>query len=811
MSTTSPTPSPVEPGRSTPAAPAAPAARHLRVGRPQEPRRGHLALGEPEGTPDRIDVTSRSLERGGRPWFPVTGEIHYSRIDRHRWDEVLGLARAGGLGTVATYVFWQAHEPRPGEFDWSGNLDLRAFVQLAAEHGLDVVVRMGPWAHGEARYGGFPDWLEELGLATRTNDPEYLTLVRRLFAEQAAQLVGLTHAEGGPVVGLQMDNELYDQPQHLATLRTIAEELGLRVPIWTATGWGGAQVPETLLPLYSAYGDGFWEETTTEWPEFAAFHYRYSPVRDDLSVGKDLRESLDGVLLDPDAVPLKDDEQLPYATCELGGGMHVAYHRRPLMTAADVTALSLAKLGSGSVWQGYYMYAGGTIRRGPWGTSQESHATGYPNDVPTLTYDFYAPIGEFGQLRPHFHALRRQNLWLALDGEALAAMTASVGGGSEDPGELRWAVRSDGERGYVFLTTYQPARRPIDGQESVQVTVELEGGPVTVPSRPVDLPAGVSVAWPIQYRLTDAVTLQSATAALVTRVGAPGASDVVVLAATDGVPAEVVLEGDVVVAGAGRVTREDGRTIVAIDEPGPDCVVELPGVRLLVLDERTAHALSVLDLGGAPRLVLTEAGAYARDGRLVLLSEQATARVSLFPAAPGRVRAVAGEARDEPPRSIWTTLRVTLPGVGTTRLAEGLSLEAPRPPAPTRGGPLNRLSAPTDFAGAARLPIDLPVELVDGADRSLLRVTWTGDVGRAVIGETVVSDTFWHGRVWDVDLTRERDALARSGLVLELLPWRAETGVWVDPSVRDVPDGIHVEAVDVVRVGRAVLEVAPAD
>ena len=228
---------------------------------------------------------------------------------------------------------------------------------------------------------------------------------------------------------MQVDNELYDQPGHLATLRRIAEEdLGLRVPLWTATGWGGAQVPATLLPVYSAYSDGFWEETTTGWPPFAAVHFRYSTVRDDLSVGADLREALDGVVVDPAPVAL-GTPTLPYATCELGGGMHVAYHRRPLVQPADVAALALAKIGSGSVWQGYYMYAGGTQRVGAHGTEQESHATGYPNDVPTRTYDFGAPVGEHGQVRPHHHALRRQHLWLAADGAALAAMPTTIGGG----------------------------------------------------------------------------------------------------------------------------------------------------------------------------------------------------------------------------------------------------------------------------------------------------------------------------------------------------------------------------------------------
>ncbi|MCK9795437.1 beta-galactosidase [Isoptericola sp. 4D.3] len=773
-----------------------------------------------------VRVTRRYLERDGRPWFPVTGEVHYARIPRERWSEVLGHARAGGLDSVATYVFWQAHEPGPGDFRWGGDLDLRAFVELAGRHGLDVVVRLGPWAHGEARHGGFPDWLVARDLAVRTNDPAYLDLVRAFYAQTIAQLDGLTHADGGPVVGAQLDNELYDQPEHLATLRTIAEQAGLRVPVWTATGWGGAQVPPTLLPVYSAYADGFWEDTDTEWPAFSPVHFRYSTVRDDLSVGADLREALDGITLEGSgdgdgagAAPKDDD--VPYATCELGGGMHVAYHRRPSVTPQDVAALALAKIGSGSVWQGYYMYAGGTQRVGPHGTEQESHATGYPNDVPTRTYDFGAPVGEHGQVRLHHHLLRRQHLWLQHDGAALAAMTTTVGGGSEDAddmndqGALRWSVRSDGGRGYVFLTTYQPARRPLPPQPGVQLAVALDDATVTVPSRPVDLPAGVSVAWPVRYPLADGLVLRSATAQVLTRIaadGTDGAREVVVLVATDGVPVELVLDGDVAAAGPVTARRENGTTVLdLIVPPGPGTVVGLPGVDVLVLDDATANRLYRLDVFGRDRLVLSDAPVYSLDGALVVHTGAPATTVSLLPAPPSLTASTEWTAvvtaQGEGP--LWSTWTVSVPGAGHRRVAADLHPTAPAPPVSTKGGPMGRLSAPTDFSGAARVHLDVPAEALDGVDRALLRIAWTGDVGRALVHHDgraeVVSDHFWHGRDWDVDLTPWRDDVVRDGVTLELLPWRRATGVWVDPSVRDVPDGIAVAAVDVVRVARVML------
>lgn len=781
---------------------APPPPRTLRCPPPGPPRRGGLPFGDPPGAPDRIDVNERWIERDGRPWFPVSGEIHYSRLPRERWSETLGHARAGGLDSVATYVFWQAHEPEPGRFRWDGDRDLRAFVETAAGHGLDVIVRLGPWAHGEARNGGFPDWLLERGLRTRTDDPAYLALVRSFYAETIARLEGLTHAEGGPVIAAQVDNELYDQPEHLATLRRIAEDLGLRVPIWTATGWGGAQVPETLLPVYSAYADGFWADTE-QWPPFSPLHFRYTEIRDDLSVGADLREALDGVTAAAAAEPA-----LPFATCELGGGMHVAYHRRPLVAPEDVAAMALAKIGSGSVWQGYYMYAGGTQRTGPHGTEQESHATGYPNDVPALTYDFNAPIGEHGQIRPHHHLLRRQHLWLAEDGHRLAAMPARIGGGGEDPAELRWAVRSDGRSGYLFATTYQPARRPLEAQPGVRFTVELEDGPLTVPTEPVDLPSGVTFAWPLRYPLATGLVLRSATAQLTTRVG-DDEGDIVVLTATDGLPVELVLEGTIEVGGAGRGRHRDGVTVVDLTEPpGPECLVSLPGARVLVLAEADADRLYRLPFAGRDRLVLADVPVHLEDGDLVARPDIPHWTIAILPPPPAlEIDGETGPLRTE---GLWGVWDAATPATEPITLVEDLRPEPGDPPPPRRGGPLGRLSAPEDYANAAQILLDVPEAAFEGVDRVLLRLAWTGDTGRAHVGDRFVSDHFWHGRPWDIDLTPHRDRLPETGLRLELLPWRAATGVWVDPSVRNVADGLTIDSATLVRIGKTRLRAEEA-
>src|SRR5579863_1653709 len=96
-----------------------------------------------------IGVNSMYLTMDGRPWLPVMGEFHYSRVPESEWEEELLKMKSAGVEIVSTYVIWIHHEEIQGEFDWSGQRDLRRFAELCRRHGLYLVVRIGPWTHGE--------------------------------------------------------------------------------------------------------------------------------------------------------------------------------------------------------------------------------------------------------------------------------------------------------------------------------------------------------------------------------------------------------------------------------------------------------------------------------------------------------------------------------------------------------------------------------------------------------------------------------------------------------------------------------------
>ena len=218
-----------------------------------------------DGPPIRL--TNRKVLQRGCAAIPVTGEMHFSRVPRDRWRRRLRQMKSGGVTAVASYVIWIHHQPAEDRIDFSGNRDVRAFVTLCEEVGLGVVLRIGPWVHGEVRNGGLPDWVQNSAARVRTNDPAYLRMVTGWFTAIAGEIRDLCEM-GNAILALQIENELYDQPEHLHALKDLAVRLGLVAPIYTATGWGSAQLPAgELLPVFGGYPDGFWLTADQGWTD----------------------------------------------------------------------------------------------------------------------------------------------------------------------------------------------------------------------------------------------------------------------------------------------------------------------------------------------------------------------------------------------------------------------------------------------------------------------------------------------------------------------------------------------------------------
>lgn len=432
-----------------------------------------------------------SLIIDGHRVVPVMGEVHYSRIPVAEWRQEVKKMKEGGVTMIATYVFWNHVEEEEGVFRWDGQRNLRHFLEICSEEQMPVILRMGPFCHGEVRNGGIPDWMFEKDCKLRDRNPVFLSYAETLYRQIFSQVQGLQWKDGGPVIAAQFDNEYRGRGEYLMDLKHIAQKIGFDLPFYTRTGWPELATPVPfgeMIPLYGDYADGFWDRTLgeTDGNYYKAFNFkafRSSTVIATEQLGKQRAKVNDG------------DESYPYFTCELGGGMMQAYHRRPYVYPEDAYSMALVKLGSGSNLLGYYMYHGGTNPEGKTylNENQRTKGTNY-NDMPVKNYDFQAPLGEFGQKNVHYYMLRPLHLFMQNWGETLAEMEASFPAPQDikkgDDSHLRWAVRSKGNSGYIFINNYERLQNL-----SVKKNMVLEACGVTLPK--LSIPAGCMAIFPV--------------------------------------------------------------------------------------------------------------------------------------------------------------------------------------------------------------------------------------------------------------------------------------------------------------------------
>ena len=707
------------------------ATMNLKVSAPSPSSPPAFALGSnraPDGTTLTLDT--RSLLRNGRRWIPVMGEFHYARYPATEWLAELRKMRAGGVDVVATYAFWIHHEEVEGQWDWSGDRNLRGFVTAAQAAGLQVIVRLGPWCHGEVRNGGLPDWIVARG-HTRTDDAAYLRSVDQWYHQVAAQIRGLLWKDGGPIIGVQLENEFPGPAAHLLKLKRLARAAGLDVPLYTRTGWPALATPlpfGEIIPLYGVYAEGFWDRELAAMPGtyWAGFHF--STLRTDANIANEAlgrREMRD----EPDVA------RYPYLTCEIGGGMMSAYHRRIRMDPADIEATTLVKLGSGSNGPGYYMYHGGTNPEGrtPLMESQDSASTNW-NDLPVKNYDFQAPLGAAGQVRPHLQRLRRLHHFLHAYGESLAAMETSLPehrpSGKEDAATLRWAARSDGHSAFVFVNNHERGRE-LPAKHGVKFRLEFPSGqPVEFPATAVNVPAGAGFIWPVRLALAENTFLEWASAQPVGRVRT-GGRVTCYFAVTPGIPAEFAFRGARLEVHRGQVAPgPDGLTVATGIAPGRESAVTVNGT---------------VDC--------------------VLLNEADSLRLTFDP-----VTGAAAFDPEEPAAVVQTLAPVPTQVAGPLRAIRRAST------------PHGVAAAPTDadFAAAARWRIPLPAVL---PSRAMLRLYYLGDVARVYVNGRLVMDDFYNGDPLEIPLWRNADELAHGELTVAILPLQRDAPVYFsDPA-----------------------------
>lgn len=722
---------------------------------------------DPDG--HRLGINETCLTFDGCPWYPIAGECHYSRLDPDSWDDALAMMAAGGVNVVSTYVLWNHHEDVEGSWDFTGRRDLRRFVERCAAHGLYVIVRIGPFCHGEVRNGGLPDWLYGKPYQVRSTDPGFLNKVRELYRRIAAQLEGLYYRDGGPIIAAQLDNEYMSSSapwemttgvsrewvpggdegvSYLHALRDIAIEQGIDVPFFTCTGWG-APVPEDMLPLWGGYAYRPW-----------LFYERSGdhPLTDEY-----LYRCLHGthVTRYADFNPDYDPDSRPYACCEMGGGMFNAYRYRFVLPLKSVDAMANIKIGSGCNFLGYYMFRGGT--------NPLDSRGGYLNEsqTPKRSYDFQAALGEFGQVRESYRRLRTIHAFMQAFGDRVIPLPVILPDGQDDldPADmhtLRFSVRSDGHRGYLFVNNFQDhaSMTPKHGQ-SVAISLK-QGRNVTFEG--LGLEDQENCILPFNMDL-DGVTLRWATVQPVTVVRLPGASC---------------------------------RSFVFLKPPGMD-------VCRMVFDDDSQVAEKtcterIIGDGDVERFTVRRDGAEAE---IIVLSRQSADRMLVV---DGQALAFCSDGATLYPSEEGCKVRAERSSCTISTIPQGYLRGTGSSPTVSDNGVM-RLTWREDTVKPVverihddRFRIDLPGigDLLDrdGVSEVLLRIEYVGDIGWLFCGDELIHDNFCNGEPWEIGLREWRNRIETEGLTLVITPLKPEATVNVDSpmAARIEQVGDHVVA-----------------
>jgi hypothetical protein len=747
----------------------------------------HLKMGGTNLKGETIAVNNYYFSINGKPAIPVTGEFHFSRYPEAYWEESIKKMKAGGINMIASYIFWSMHEEKEGKFNWTGNRNLRHFVQLCAQNNMKVIMRIGPFGHGEIRNGGIPDWMLGKPAVIRSDDSTYLYYVNRLYTEIGKQLNGLYFKDGGPIIAVQLENEYQHsaspwgltypgQPydftvadrdleathegvsiatdrnqyadqgnEHMRTLKRLAQKAGIDVPIYTATGWGyAALIPGETIPVTAAYAYPTW----TDKKDISPF-YLY----------KDMHRH-------PDYAPVRyKPEDYPVFAAELGSGIMSTYSRRPVVPPNSMDALINRCLGSGANGIGYYMYHGGSTPKGEFFFNDEAY--GYPK----ISYDFQAPIGEYGQVRPAFHQLKLLHFFLNDFSEWLAPMQTILPPGSENTKpenttDLRFAIRSNGHSGFLFLNNFQDDTVMAD-KNGLQIKIKTSGETINIPEASTfNLKNEEQAIFPFNFDL-NGTNLNYATAQLVTR--GSDSEPYYVFFAPEGIHPEFSLSNtpNISINNKKNCTVEHNavRWLVRCNGSASEFEVQQGKVRtrILVVDKTQALKSWIVQINGKRRILFADALVLpGSNGALELYSTGNNEfSISIYPKLEAPPSLSNGSIRKESNDELFSVFTVTLPKA--------------------------QINMQSQMLGQKRILVFLPSVLPSGLNDVFLKIDYLGDTGMGFINGELVTDEFYKGIPWQIGLKRFIGAASRS-MLFYFRPMHRTAPYLVDLNPSKLPD-----------------------
>eukprot|EP00933_Yihiella_yeosuensis_P024208 TRINITY_DN18761_c0_g1_i1.p1 TRINITY_DN18761_c0_g1~~TRINITY_DN18761_c0_g1_i1.p1 ORF type:complete len:584 (+),score=99.86 TRINITY_DN18761_c0_g1_i1:87-1754(+) len=546
--------------------------------------------------------------------------------------------------------------------------------------------------------------------------------------------------------------------------------------------------------------------------------------------------------------------------------MAAAYNHRPYMEPEDLSSSALVCLASGINSLGYYMFHGGNNPDSMFGDApehglQESsfQPAGAQNPMATKSYDFFAPIGEFGQLRRHYHQFRRLHLFLQDFGETIAPMVMTLPTilptAQNDTSTLRWATRSDGESGFLFFNNYQRLKT-LPPKKDVRFELTLKDGKkLTIPhetSDPFTVSSGIWAHWPFNLKL-GSVTITWATAQVISRVSSPQGHSTLVLVETEGVPAEIALAGvHDITSGAKSCTHIENTQLLCRGlTPGKGAAVtavstagDILNIILLPFDQ--ADSIWKVTVADQPSLVISDTELVLQDGNKLQVDVRtatttaatSTAATLSFLPAPTSLRDEAGMQVTGERDGLFTKFKVPIHSENSP-VVKFQKIKEPGPARHIPKAPSEKAQEPTEKewqqASVWQVEVDLSAAATaasassntsgpSASTSSLVRlaIDYRGDAVRVYVGKKLLTDNWFTGYRGDGQLEFVLDYLAgeapalsskKVNLTLHMLPLSKEDlttgGVFVRkeywPNFDGKEDICELDKIRVIQLSRTTL------
>jgi len=695
----------------------------------------------PDG--DIIRANSYYFEYNGKPLSIVGGEFQPQRYPVAEWEDAIIKMKAAGLNTISSCIFWTLFEPEPGKFNFSGRNNIRYFAELCKKHNMNILLRPGPFNNAEMLIGGLPVWFYGKPFSERSNNKDYLHFVKRYYTNLANHLKGYFWEQGGNIIAVQPENELGLAPDswntlfqggvddgnkgpvgkgytdHYYNLYNLAHEAGMLCPIYTLTGWG----PSGPLPIKKFM------------PTYGGYMYLGPPgdKNSSLTLFGDQGSEFLG--------------KVPVGFCEIGTGSpdRNDFRPNPPIESYMSTAMGLFG-GTPTTFVEYYMFHGGSNPLHPdYGFVPKFYG------LPLISYDFNAPIGEYGNIRESYFYLRPFNLFLQnFVDEYANCESVNQKDPVQNPEEdrLRVIAKSNNDSGFLFAMNYGNIH-PLSDKNNVHFKIKTSKGDIEFPQYTnLNIKSGDFAIMPFNLLLSNGVNLISASAWPFIKLKRNG-EQWIIFHNISGCDAEFKFSRtnlkNVIVTG-GKKVGDYSWTLKA----GRNSEIEVTGkdykrVHLVLISENDAEHITEINYKGKKVLVLSEQPVL-EDGDNYKINSfgKNDFKLDIFPAI----------------NSIQSRGRII------KAVKDGMFSQFNYESSP------KILKYSVDSVDSEKTVVRINSSEFKGLENIYMNVEFKGNICRLfdISKGLLLGDNYYNGKPWKISLRRFKEQLNNDGLMLRISP-----------------------------------------